>query len=169
MRPVGSISTATTLFGQRLSRPIFISPAGVHALCNEEGECASARACGRAGTLFGLSQHATRSIEQVADATQGKTNLWYQSYILKNRDMTVHLVRRAADAGYKGIFLTVDSVRFGYREADARNGFNALPPPHRLVNYDAELDRKAPETRKKWHAPDSSVVYSGEEGMCKIT
>jgi len=25
-------------------------------------------------------------------------------------------------AGYDGIFLTVDSVRFGYREADARNG-----------------------------------------------
>ena len=35
-----------------------------------------------------------------------------------------------------GIFLTVDSVRFGYREADARNRFNALPAPHRLANYD---------------------------------
>ena len=35
-----------------------------------------------------------------------------------------------------GIFLTVDSVRFGYREADARNGWNTLPEPLRLVNYD---------------------------------
>eukprot|EP00984_Skeletonema_dohrnii_P036485 scaffold37506_cov150-Skeletonema_dohrnii-CCMP3373.AAC.3 len=35
MRPVGSISTATTLFGQKLSLPVFISPAGVHALCDE--------------------------------------------------------------------------------------------------------------------------------------
>ena len=84
VRPVGSISTETTfLFGQRLSMPVFISPAGVHALCDEEGECASARACGKVGTLFGLSQHATRTIEQVAEACCGGTNLWYQSYILK--------------------------------------------------------------------------------------
>ena len=37
---------------------------------------------------------------------------------------------------FLGIFLTVDSVRFGYRPADAHNGFNALPSPHRLVHYD---------------------------------
>jgi (S)-2-hydroxy-acid oxidase len=86
-----------------------------------------------------LSQHATRSIEQVAAAAPD-TNKWYQSYILKDRAMTLRLVRRAVRAGYKGIFLTVDSVRFGYREADARNGFNALPPPHRLVNYDHHHD-----------------------------
>lgn len=168
MRPVGSVSTTTTLFGQRLSMPVFISPAGVHALCDEEGECASARACGRVGTFFGLSQHATRSIEQVAKATQGNTNLWYQSYILNDRDMTLRLVRRAANAGYQGVFLTVDSVRFGYREADARNGWNALPPPHRLVNYDEEVASKSPGSRKKWLAPEASVVdkskiYGGEE------
>src|SRR6056300_1007802 len=92
MRPVGSISTATTLFGQKLSLPVFISPAGVHALVDShDGECASARAAQRAGTLFGLSQHATRSIEQVADACANNakecdtSNLWYQSYILKDR------------------------------------------------------------------------------------
>ena len=170
MRPVGSISTATTLFGQKLSLPVFISPAGVHALVDSYGECASARAAQRAGTLFGLSQHATRSIEQVADACAdnakegGTSNLWYQSYILKDREMTLRLVRRAAKAGYKGIFLTVDSVRFGYREADARNGWNALPEPHRLVNYDEEIAHKQPSQQKSWEASvDKRIIYSGEE------
>lgn len=168
MRPVGSVSTTTELFGQRLSMPIFISPAGVHALCDDEGECASARACGKVGTLFGLSQHATQSIEQVAEGAGGNTNLWYQSYILRDRDMTLRLIRRAADAGYRGVFLTVDSVRFGYREADARNGWNALPPPHRLVNYDEEVEKKSPGSAKKWLAPEASAVdkskiYGGEE------
>ncbi len=173
MRPVGSISTATTLFGQKLSLPVFISPAGVHALCDEvHGECASARAAQRVGTLFGLSQHATRSIEQVADAcaSQGNANLWYQCYILKDRDMTIRLVRRAANAGYKGIFLTVDSVRFGFREADARNGWSALPEPHRLVNYDEELAniQQSSESKKSsWLSPEASVdktkIYSGDE------
>mmetsp|Transcript_9622 Transcript_9622/g.17385 ORF Transcript_9622/g.17385 Transcript_9622/m.17385 type:complete len:137 (-) Transcript_9622:2139-2549(-) len=116
MRPVRSISTATQLFGQRLSMPIFVSPAGVHALCDEaEGECASARACGRVGTLFGLSQHATRSIEEVAEATRAEgTNLWYQSYILNDRDMTLRLVRRAADAGYKGSWANKFSAKKQY-------------------------------------------------------
>jgi (S)-2-hydroxy-acid oxidase len=173
MRPVGSISTATTLFGQKLSLPVFISPAGVHALVDSHGECASARAAQRASTLFGLSQHSTRSIEQVADACAnntkegGTSNLWYQSYILKDRAMTLRLVRRAAKAGYKGIFLTVDSVRFGYREADARNGWNALPEPHRLVNYDEEIAHKQPSQQKSWLSPEASVdkriIYSGEE------
>lgn len=173
MRPVGSISTATTLFGQKLSLPVFISPAGVHALVDSHGECASARAAQRASTLFGLSQHSTRSIEQVADACAnnakegGTSNLWYQSYILKDRAMTLRLVRRAKKAGYKGIFLTVDSVRFGYREADARNGWNALPEPHRLVNYDEEIAHKQPSQQKSWLSPEASVdkriIYSGEE------
>jgi len=156
MRPVGSISTKTTLFGQHMSMPVFISPAGVHSLCNDEGECASARACSRVGTMFALSQHSTKSIEQVS-SVGGNTNLWYQSYILKDRQMTLNLIKRAVNAGYKGIFLTVDSVRFGYREADARNGFNSLPAPHRLVNYDGELGIASSSTSNKiWHAPDSS-------------
>lgn len=142
MRPVGSISTVTRLFGRTLSSPVFVSPAGVHALCEpREGECATARACARVGTLFGLSQHSTRTIEEVADAvvsstSDGNANLWYQAYILKDRALTLRLVRRAVQRGYRGIFLTVDSARFGYREADARNGWDALPEPHRLVNYD---------------------------------
>lgn len=68
-----------------------------------------------------------------------------------------------------GVFLTVDSVRFGYREADARNGWNALPEPHRLVNYDDEVATKTLGSREKWLAPEASVVdkskiYGGEEG-----
>lgn len=122
LRPVGNLSCRMSLFGQSMSMPVFVSPAGVHALCdNVNGECATAKACAKAGVAFGLSQHATRSIEQVAEAAPTGQN-WYQAYILKDKSITLRLVRRAVRAGYKGIFLTVDSVRFGYREADARNG-----------------------------------------------
>ena len=158
LRPVGKLSTATTVtFGRvnktmHFSMPLFVSPAGVHALCDpENGECATAAACGEENILFGLSQHATRSIEQVADAAP-TTHKWYQSYILKDRDLTLRLIERAAAAGYEGVFLTVDSVRFGYREADARNGFDSLPPPHRLVNYDEKG-----EQQKEQFLPGSSL------------
>lgn len=155
LRAVGGVSTQCKLFGQTLSMPVFVSPAGVHALCSKEGECATARACQEAGVLFGLSQHATRSIENVADVAP-TCNKWYQAYILKDRSITYSLIDRAVKSGYNGVFLTVDSVRFGYREADVRNGFNALPPPHRLVNYDdvngqSILDQKYnAKTQKAW-------------------
>jgi (S)-2-hydroxy-acid oxidase len=56
MRPVGKISTITNLFGHTVSMPVFISPAGLHGLCDpEHGECATARAAAKAGILFGLS------------------------------------------------------------------------------------------------------------------
>ena len=101
MRSVSNLTTETSLFNQHLSMPIFVSPAGVQALCDKDGECATARACGRVGTLFGLSQHSTRSIEQVASAAPD-TNKWYQCYILKDRDLTLRLVKRSVNAGYRG-------------------------------------------------------------------
>ncbi|KAL3788144.1 LOW QUALITY PROTEIN: hypothetical protein HJC23_005482, partial [Cyclotella cryptica] len=61
---------------------------------------------------------------------------------------------RAINAGYKEIFLTVDSVRFGFQEADARNGSNALPKPLRLVNYDEKTSQTDIFTSK---------IYSHEE------
>jgi isopentenyl diphosphate isomerase/L-lactate dehydrogenase-like FMN-dependent dehydrogenase len=174
--------------------PIFISPAGVQALVCNEGEIASARAARKVGTIFGLSQHATRSIEHVAQQSSSSpfcggegvcnnnSNLWYQSYILRDRARTLRLVHRAVRAGYKGIFLTVDSVRFGYREADARNGWNALPPPHRLVNYDDDDEREIDvlleeNDQRRSKSPmvttdvsndviDKSKIYAGEEGEC---
>jgi isopentenyl diphosphate isomerase/L-lactate dehydrogenase-like FMN-dependent dehydrogenase len=105
MRSVSRLSTRTSLFGQTLAMPVFVSPAGVMALCDPvHGECATARACGEAGIMFGLSQHSTRTIEQVAEGAPA-TNRWYQSYILKDRNMTLRLVKRAVKAGYQG---TVD-------------------------------------------------------------
>jgi isopentenyl diphosphate isomerase/L-lactate dehydrogenase-like FMN-dependent dehydrogenase len=140
MRPIGVISTRTCLLGRfDVDMPVFISPAGVHALCDPvNGESASAQAAAKAGILFGLSQHSTRSIEDVAQIIHPRSLQFYQAYILKDRARTMSLILRAVRAGYQGIILTVDSVRFGYREADARNGFNALPPPHRLVNYHSD-------------------------------
>lgn len=134
MRDVADVDLSLEVFGQQLSMPIFVSPAGVHKLMDPEGECATAKACKEAGTLMGVSQHATVSMEDIADAAPGAP-LWFQLYILKDRALTVDIVRRAEAAGYTAICLTVDSVRFGSREADWRNNFNGLPPGVTLANY----------------------------------
>jgi (S)-2-hydroxy-acid oxidase len=140
LRSLSQLHCTAEILGQRLSLPVFVSPAGVHALCDANGECTTAQVCEEVGTIMGLSQHATRSLEQVRHAAP-TVNLWYQCYILKDRGLTARLLKRAVAAACQGIFLTVDSVRFGYREADERNGFNSLPDPHRLMNYEAELSK----------------------------
>lgn len=46
---------------------------------------------------------------------------------------------RSERAGYSAVCLTVDSVRFGSREADWRNNFNGLPPGVTLANYPTQV------------------------------
>lgn len=66
-------------------------------------------------------------MEEVAQAAPD-TNKFYQLYIYKDRELTKKLVRRAEEAGYKALVLTVDAPIFGPRRSDIRNQFRL--PPH---------------------------------------
>lgn len=74
------------------------------------------------GTGMMLSSWATSSIEEVAEAAPGGLR-WLQLYVYKDRAVTEALVRRAERAGYRGIFITVDTPYLGQRLADVRNKF----------------------------------------------
>lgn len=79
-----------------------------------------------------LSSWATSTIEEVmssaTDSQGGRGVLWLQLYIYKDRKLTLSLVRRAEAAGYKAIFVTVDTPYLGRRWNDMRNRFKL--PPH---------------------------------------
>jgi isopentenyl diphosphate isomerase/L-lactate dehydrogenase-like FMN-dependent dehydrogenase len=105
---VGERCLETTVLGQRIAFPVMLAPAGSLQRCHPEGELAAARAAGRMGTLMALSTAASFSIEEVARAASGP--LWFQLYFFKDRELNRILVRRAEQAGYKAILLTVDNV-----------------------------------------------------------
>mmetsp|Transcript_13274 Transcript_13274/g.36639 ORF Transcript_13274/g.36639 Transcript_13274/m.36639 type:complete len:422 (-) Transcript_13274:27-1292(-) len=174
LRHMGNLSTQTTIrMGNQtfsLELPLFTSAAGLQGLLDPTGggECHSAAAAVRAGIPFGISQHSTQTIEDIAEAAteaaaaaaaarsandpnRNPPMLWYQSYLLKQRQVSRDLVQRARAAGCRAILLTVDSVRLGYREADARNGFDSLPKDVRLVNYD-KYSQLAETYNSKQHA-----------------
>jgi 4-hydroxymandelate oxidase len=65
-----------------------------------------------------LSTASTYSIEEVAEVATGP--LWFQLYFLRDRRVTEQLVRRAEEAGYRAIVLTVDLPGVSSRERDAR-------------------------------------------------
>jgi len=52
---------------------------------------------------------------------------WMQVFIYKDRGFTRELARRAKQAGYSALVLTIDNQILGNRERDVRNGFG-IPP-----------------------------------------
>src|SRR5215469_15552426 len=60
---VSVIDMRSSALGTPLSMPLLIAPMALHCIAHPEGECATAQAAGRAGTLMIASTVATRSIE----------------------------------------------------------------------------------------------------------
>lgn len=75
-----------------------------------------------ANTIYTMSTLSTTSMEEAAKAAPN-ANKFFQLYIYKDRKLTESLVRRAEQAGFKAIILTVDAPTFGIRRSDARNKF----------------------------------------------
>lgn len=102
-----------SLFGSQLDMPILIAPMAFQALAHKEGELAVAAAARRHNTIMTLSTLATYSLEQVAAVANHR---WYQLYVYKDREITRELVKRAEQAGYEALVVTVDSPLLGRRE-----------------------------------------------------
>ncbi|KRF22419.1 pre-mycofactocin synthase MftD [Phycicoccus sp. Soil802] len=99
-----SRTLSTTVMGQSLSLPVMISPTGVQAV-HPDGEVAVARAAAARGTVMGLSNFASRSVEDVV-ATGAPT--LFQMYWTGNRDVMVQRMERARAAGAVGLIATLD-------------------------------------------------------------
>ena len=108
LRGVDRADISTTVLGTPVRAPTMVAPTGVQGLAHPEGECATARAAGEAGTLMAVSTVSSRRLEDVFAAATGP--LWFQLYVYEGaRHFAEALVRRAEDAGYGAIVLTVDS------------------------------------------------------------
>jgi 4-hydroxymandelate oxidase len=135
---LAAIDTRTMVLGSEVSMPVLLAPVAFQKLAHADGECATARAAGRAGTLMTVSTIASTALEDVAQAASGP--LWFQLYVYRDRAITRELLRRAKVAGYRAIVLTVDTPVLGRRERDFRNGFR-LPDGVRIANF-AHLEDK---------------------------
>ena len=112
---------STEVLGQKISFPVMLAPTGTHQRAHPQGELASARAAGASGTIMGLSTASSYSIEEVAEAGTGP--LWFQLYFFRDRELTEILVRRAQQAGYSALMLTVDNMGAGSREREYRYAY----------------------------------------------
>ncbi|MEB3030558.1 alpha-hydroxy acid oxidase [[Mycobacterium] nativiensis] len=126
LRDVSAVDTSRDVLGAPVALPFAIAPTGFTRLMHSAGELAGARAAEAAGIPFALSTLGTASIEDVAAAAPSARR-WFQLYMWHDRDRSMALLRRAADAGYDTLLATVDCPVAGARRRDSRNGM-AIPP-----------------------------------------
>jgi 4-hydroxymandelate oxidase len=128
---VSTRDLSTTVLGHRIPMPIVVAPTAFHRLAHPDGELASVRGAGDAGTIFILSTLSNTRVEEVVAAAT--TPVFFQLYVYKDRAATEALVRRVEAAGARALVLTVDAPLLGRRERDVRNRF-ALPAELRCQN-----------------------------------
>jgi len=122
---VSSVDLSTTVLGQKIDFPLFLSATAMHRLYHHHGERATAKAAEKMGTMFGISTMATTSIEDIGKLTNGPK--LFQIYIHKDRGLTDNLIERCKQVGFNSMCLTVDTVVAGNRERDHRTGFSTPP------------------------------------------
>jgi 4-hydroxymandelate oxidase len=122
---VSRVELGTTLLGTPVALPVGVAPMAMQGLAHPEGELPLAGAAAAAGALYCLSTVSSRSLEEVAEVSNGPR--WFQLYV-NNRPQARRLVERAEAAGYGAIVLTVDLPELGYRERDLRNRFELNGP-----------------------------------------
>lgn len=141
---VSTRKLTTTLFGCSISSPILIAPTAFHGMATPTAELATAQAAKAMQTIMVASTMANTTLEEIAKASS--ENLWFQLYLLNDREATVDLIKRAELADYKALVITVDAQVLGIREADLRNQFK-LPNHLTLKNLEKYFDNSNEKTK----------------------
>jgi isopentenyl diphosphate isomerase/L-lactate dehydrogenase-like FMN-dependent dehydrogenase len=108
------------VLGLRSPAPFLLAPLGVLSIAHEEAEVGVARAAASTGVPIVLSSAATHSLEDVAATGAPR---WFQLYWVSDREICASLVKRAADAGYGAIVVTLDTLQLAWRPRDLRNAY----------------------------------------------
>lgn len=131
---VSTLNTEVNLFGRTYPHPLFIAPVGVNRIAHEDGEIAVAKAAAKYNFPYIQSTVSSYSIEEITEATP-ESSKWFQLYWSQNKEIAFSMVKRAEQAGYEAIVLTVDTVMLGWREEDVRNQFSPLKRGFAKGNY----------------------------------
>ena len=123
--------TASTLFGQPVSMPLMLSPTGLTRLFHPQAEMAVAQAAADAGLVYALSTVGTTMIEDFVRPAGPKA---FQTYVFRDRGLTLDLIERCKAAGVHALIVTVDTPVAGNRERDRRSGFS-IPPRFTLKTW----------------------------------
>lgn len=133
LRDVAHVDLSVDLLDRSYPFPVGFSPTAFHRLAHPDGEVSSANAARTLGIPMIVSSMSSVSLEEIAQRS-GNEDLWFQTYLFKDRGLTAELVQRAEESGYKSIVVTIGCPVPGKREQNIRNGF-ALPDGVAAANF----------------------------------
>lgn len=145
--------TQIELLGETFRHPILLAPVAFQKMVYERGELATMEAADLLETKMVVSTLATFELEEIALTC--KQRPWFQLYFQENRAFTASLVKRAENAGYSALMVTVDAPLHGIRNRAQRAGF-VLPDDIEAVNL-----RNRPPLPRKVLEPTESIVLQG--------
>ena len=137
LKDVSKRDPGIKLFGNDHKLPILIGPTGPAGVVWYRGETAIARAAAKANVPFTLASTANTPMEEIIE--NGGGTQWYQLYIWQDIDAAMVTVKRAFEAGFQALVLTVDSPVYNNREIDIRNGLVLPPRPTARSSIDSLL------------------------------
>ena len=123
LKDVSQRSTATEIFGKKISMPYAISPTASAGLMCEGGEVALAKAATRMGVPCTVATNSLTPMEEIVEAAAGG-NLWFQLYMWVDLKLRMAFVERIKAAGFDTLLVTVDGSVGANREHDRKNGFS---------------------------------------------
>jgi len=114
-----------TLFGHRFPLPLGISPVGMSGLIWPDAERLLAAAAAKAGLPYSISTVASQTPEFVAPVLG--SHAWFQMYPPRDPEIRKDMLKRARDAGFSALILTVDVPVASRRERQTRSGLTQPP------------------------------------------
>lgn len=120
-----NVSFATSLLGREYAAPFGIAPVGMGGLAWPKAAEILADAAQQHNVPFGAATYTTTTLENLHQHT-GSCG-WFQYYHPNRPDVSDDVLRRAKNAGYDVLIVTVDVPAHMRRDHDIRNGF-AIPP-----------------------------------------
>ncbi len=120
-----AFDVSTSFLGREYPVPFGCAPVGMSGIMWPRAEKILAKACATAGIPYGMSTVATVVPEQLAPhiGDQG----WFQLYMPHDTDIRADILRRAKEAGFRTLVLTVDTPLESRRERQRRANLT-IPP-----------------------------------------
>lgn len=110
-----------TILGAKYSMPVLLAPCGGLSMVHPAGQIGVVAAAARLGTAAVVGALSGESLERAAEPRVSVPR-WFQHYPIGGRKGGKVLIRRAREAGYAVLVVTMDTPVGGHRLRDIRNG-----------------------------------------------
>ncbi len=126
------VETEQTILGSKYGAPFGVAPIGSGGSIWPGAEIALAKMCTKKKIPYCLSSVASLSLEEISPHLEG--NGWFQLYPPKDKVIRDDIIKRASDAGFSVLVVTVDIPATSRRERVKKAGVT-IPPKLNLKTF----------------------------------